>query len=232
MRERNRFCQRGFKPHHVTIGGQQRLGPWPAVDAYFAVEHHCRPGKDKQIVPRKMQIADAQPIELQKMLAHQNAALVERHQPQGFIALFFVDVHGDFEHRRPAAQYRPAQPEEHAFAINRETFNIKTIVLARYREVRRKVRILCDHMGEQVACAVALQALRAPPILCHAHQTGLAGFIVLNRQTRQQATVSIERNFCEAFGVIRVAAIQLCVLAFQPVRAHHPQIAIGNGHAL
>ncbi len=161
------------------------------------------------------------------MLADQRARVIQRHQPQ----LVSPRVDRDLQHRRPPAQHRPAQTEEQPPAIDRQSLDVEAVVLARDLEVRTEVRVVGQRAGQQIRLGVALQPQRPAAILRLPHQHRLAVGVGLDRQAGQQPTVAVQRDLRQSLGVRGMRALRLGVLALQPVRTDHPQVAIGDRHA-
>ena len=63
------------------------------------------------------------------------------------------------------------------------------------------------------------------------HEAGRALGVRLDREAGQQAPVAVQCHLGQPPGVVGVAAVGLGVLALQAMRSHHPEEAVGNGHA-
>ena len=174
-----------------------------------------------------MQVANAQAVELQEVLAQQGATVVQRCQPQLVGTCF--DRH--FEHCRPAPQYRPTQADQEPIAVHGQPFDVETVVLPGDVHVRAEVGVVGQHAGKQVVLRITPEAQRASSVLGFANQTGLAFAIGLDGQAGQLPAVAVQRYLCQPFGVAGMVAVGTGILALQSVRAHDPQQAVGHRHA-
>ena len=160
VRQGHRLGQRRLEAHRLAVGGQQGPGGRPLEDADVTVQDHRRAGQDVEVVAAEMQVANAQPIELQEVFAHQRAFVVQRREAQ----IVGADLDLDFEQRRPAPQHRAAQAQQQPAAIDRQALDVKPVVLAGDGHVGPEVGVLLQGLGEQVALRVALEASGASAV--------------------------------------------------------------------
>lgn len=162
-----------------------------------------------------VQIAHPQAIELQKVLAQQRAAVIQVYQAQ----LAFVRFDFDFEQRRPTPQHRATQAQQQPLPVNRQPFDVKTVVFAGYRHERPEVRVIGQQAGQLVGLRIAFQPQGASAVLCPFHQAGLAIGIGLDGQAGQQAAVGIQRQLGQPLGIGRVIPFGCGVFALEAVLA-------------
>lgn len=93
------------------------------------------------------------------------------------------------------------------------------------------MRVVFQQRGELVVLGVALEPQRAAAVGGFAHQRGRAIGSALDRQAGQQAAVGIELELGQPLGIFGIVAARLGVLALEPMRADHPQKAVGKCQA-